>query len=200
MKERPILFNGAMVRAILDGSKTQTRRIVKPSKDRDMGCELEPCELAGEVNNGNYRNSPYGQSGDRLWVRENFQCHTGPYGESYTYAYRATDDERLGPWRPSIHMPREACRIILEITGVRVERLQNISEADAIAESIPEDGSLCPRCGYSGWVLEGGDPVECNAIGCGDGAVDEFRKLWISTGGDWHANPWVWVVEFRRVT
>lgn len=179
MKERPILFNGPMVRALLDGSKTQTRRVSKADPDQceDIGIFYaeNPC--------------PYGRPGDRLWVRESYQRHTGPYGESFIYAYRATDDDRLGPWRPSIHMPREACRITLELTGVRVERLQDISEADARSEGLTDGG--CLNCG---------NPEPCGCDCPTPSARDSFVQLWESTGGDWHANPWVWVVEFRRIS
>lgn len=104
--------------------------------------------------------------------------------------------------RPAIFMPRAASRILQEVTEVRVERLQSISEEDAIAEGIPEDGTPCPRCHFSGWVMQGGDPVECDAAGCGDGAVDEYRTLWesINGAGSWNANPWVWAVSLKDVS
>lgn len=189
MKERPILFSGPMVRAILDSSKTQTRRVVKPRKDLSVGCMLAPHELAGEANCGDYSNSPYGQPGDRLWVRETFMQET--QFEPCAVRYRATDEPFvLGPpigniakdWRPSIHMPRWASRITLELTGVRVERLQDISEADATAEGVDYDPEDCPFAGVRT-------------------AVHAYRNLWdkINGAGSWDANPWVWVIEFRRL-
>ncbi|MDW5376800.1 hypothetical protein R6258_07685 [Halomonas sp. HP20-15] len=204
MKERPILMNGEMVRALLDGRKTQTRRVVKPTKDRNgSGCELAPCEIAGEINNGDYHLCPYGQPGDRLWVREawtagyyhNADADDGPQvsviyradsadmthaAPSYelaeewerSYSEDGPDDPR---WRPSIHMPRWASRIMLEIVSARVERLQEISKADALAEGITHRTMNCPR--------------------------HEYFQLWNDINGDMahEANPWVWVVEFKRV-
>lgn len=197
MKERPILFSAPMVRAILEGQKTQTRRVVKPRKDLNFGCLLKPHELAGEVNAGDYMNCPYGQPGDRLWVRETWQ---GPLldGDTMENEYRGSpddfhkpeycvyaadggptpefitqDDELVCRWRPSIHMPRWACRILLEITGVRVERLKNVSHEDAMAEGMA-------------W----------------DDAVYDYSRLWeaLNGQGSWDANPWVWVIEFKQVT
>lgn len=206
MKERPILFSAPMVRAILAGNKSQTRRIVKPRKDVAFGCLLQPHELAGEVNAGNLENCPYGKIGDRLWVRETFQ---GPLLESEEQedefrhspdiykkpgfcAYRATDtldaidsDGRELGWRPSIFMPRWASRILLEVTGVRVEKLRDISESDAKAEGArsadPATGREC--------IL---DP----SIGS---YRLHYRDIWeyINGPGAWDANPWVWVIEFK---
>jgi hypothetical protein len=189
VKERPILFSAPMVRAILAGQKTQTRRVVKARKDPDFGCQMSPGEIAGDEHQE--RLCPYGQPGDRLWVRE-----TWAYG---THALSASRDED-GPfvyaadailfgaqgrlcdrWRPSIHMPRWASRITLEVTGVRVERLQDISVADAIAEGV----------------------VECNQNLRGLEPCMEWRyayeDLWgqINGQGSWDANPWVWVVSFN---
>lgn len=201
MKERPILFSGAMVRALLIGSKTQTRRIVK---------DLPPwpitaiCHDAGGTGKwmpngpspsgtgmaaGHWRLCPYGQPGDRLWVRETF-AYLGT-NKRGPHAYRAdTDDgERIrvdAPWKPSIHMPRAASRILLEIVSVRVERLQNISEKDARAEGATiEDRHMAGYC--AGQFLPP--------------AIRAYRDLWESISGDgsWGANPWVWVVEFKQV-
>lgn len=156
IRERPILFSAPMIRAILSGRKTQTRRIVKPGK---------PC--------------PYGQAGERLWVREAW----GRHPESPAIVYRADADclphpfGRLGEpkWRPSIHMPRAYSRILLEITGIRQERLHDISNSDALAEGVE------PRLGYS-------------AAYC-------FARLWESIHGPdaWGADPLVWVVGFQPV-
>ena len=175
MKERPILFSAPMVRALLAGTKTQTRRIVKAR-------DLEWMDVhQGLREPDNAERCPYGQPGDRLWVRETF----GHFERNENFApgcevfYRA-DGESLAVerWRPSIHMPRWASRITLEVTGVRVERLQDISEADATAEgvsAIPDEmRRATPRC--------------------------DFQALWQSINGpdSWAANPWVWIVEFRR--
>ena len=185
-KERPILFSGSMVRAILDGSKTQTRRIAKEFDDsqnldgilarypRQKGCR-------------------YGEPGDRLWVRESW-CHfpaDAPDGMGEMVYYRAHPGngdpradrtmERNGvKWQPSIHMPRSLSRITLEITDVRVQRLQGISEEDAQAE---------------------GAPPASNPGGDGESYVAGFGDLWESIHGPsgWNANPWVWVITFRKV-
>ena len=169
MKERPILFSAPMVRALLDGSKTQTRRAVKRFEVRSGMPEPEMASLL--------RCCPYGQPGDLLWVRESFQTHTGSYGESIVYAYRATDDQRLGPWKPSIHMPRAASRITLEVTGVHIDRLQDISRGDAMEEGCPFPN-----------MAQGPDPRQW------------YADLWEQINGpdSWATNTWVWVVEFRR--
>jgi hypothetical protein len=201
IKERPILFSAPMVRAILEGRKTVTRRPVKfPFIDRAFGCELSGNEIGPEeIRN----NCPYGVPGQRLWVRETFVDLRGtgvehrpdPNGPLQRYAYAAdcrpgshSDDARKDfglKYKPSIHMPRAACRILLEITDVRVERLQDISRADIRAE-----GLLCPPELAS-------DDVSPNYR---DWYPAAWRELWESTGGDWETNPWVWVVEFKRVT
>jgi hypothetical protein len=165
MKERPILFSGPMVRAILDGRKTQTRRPVKPQPfvATPSMFDLSKC--------------PIGQPGDRLWVRETWQLcdYDGPGGYPKTDSvYRAdgeTDDKRKG-WRPSIHMPRSASRITLEIARVWVERVQDITEDGAIREGMVR----VDRC----------SPFQM------------FRDTWQSIYGTWDANPFVWAVEFRR--
>lgn len=189
--ERPIIFSGAMVRAILDGRKTQTRRVVKlqPRSRADIGHHgagmpfiRNPDPLCKNFA------CPYGHPGDRLWVRETWG--TGGYFP-YPYAYRADGVEYPNErWKPSIHMPRRGCRLVLEITGVRVERLQAISDADCWAEGAavqarPDQFSVHSVLGPDG-----------KAYLSPRGA---FHALWTSTGGDWDANPWVWVVEFRRV-
>lgn len=214
MRERPILFSAPMVRALLAGTKTQTRRIAEPVKHPDLGnlYDAGALVLEREPQHVIDRACPYGQPGDRLWVRESFWgCDAPGWGDQPCVVY---DDEWHGkeyraaeirPWArkfgriPSIHMPRDCSRIALEITGVRVERLHKISEADAVAEGIPEESEPCKQCGDCGWLCIGGDPQQCNAPGCGDGAIDGYRALWeqINGAGSWKANPWVWVVEFR---
>lgn len=183
-KERPILMSGLMVWAILVRRKTMTRRVI-PWTDPEHhmpwrvggahwqdGDEMLPCR--------------YGKVGDRLWVRETWglldtQPEDGP--RHATIGYRADGDDeapngRHQLWRPSIFMPRWACRIVLEITEVRVERLQQITEADARLEGITTVFPLNPTCG-------------------------EFRLLWeklnAKRGFGWDANPWVWVITFKRL-
>ncbi|MGP2519126.1 hypothetical protein ACTUSX_04460 [Pantoea ananatis] len=197
MRERPILLNAEMVRAVLDGRKTQTRRAMRTQPH--AGVRNSVFVKSGfEDGHGKELVCPFGAVGDRLWVRETFATLAcGSYepekpswsGSCQEARYRATDrladlsaDIRGYGWRPSIHMPRWASRITLEITGVRVERLQDISHADAKSEG----------CWYG---RGGGEP---------DFAVnpsDHFPTLWASIYGEesWQANPWVWVIEFKRV-
>lgn len=215
MKERPVLFSAPMVRAILDGRKTVTRRLVKPRKDRAIGCELACHELAGEVNAGDYMNAPW-QPGNRLWVREahafsvcdpeglNWRDDPGNWDVIYRAdlaqpagGWRDADGNVVpAPWRPSIHMPRWASRITLEVTGVRVERLQDISEKDAEAEGIErtEDFFGCP-C----WRVYG-EPDGADVV-APDDPIGSYRSLWesINGPGSWEQNPFVWVINFRRV-
>lgn len=207
MTERGMIFNGEMVRAILNGRKTQTRRPVKfPVHDKNLGCELAGNELAGELSAGNYLNSAFGKPGDRIWVRETFcPVDDTQYGGEKWVDYRATpryeashpagwdsapNDAEALKWRPSIHMPRWASRILLEITDVRVERLNAISEEDARAEGIIDGG--CLNCG---------EPEPCGCANPEPDATDAFAYLWQSIYGQesWNANPWVWVIEFERV-
>lgn len=216
MKTRPILFSGPMVRALLDGSKTQTRRVVKPygadhlfqfrgttaaaGADEPTG-EWAWCGSSHVVNK--HICCPYGKPGDRLWVRETFG-HPWHHAQP-RYFYRASDDEKVGchpdfdGWKPSIHMPRCASRITLEVTGIRVERLQDISEADAIAEGIvecpiPADEEGPRRIGYMVGPDDGKSGLTVTAR-------EAYRGLWESINGpeSWEASPWVWVVEFKRV-
>lgn len=176
VKERGILLSAPEVLAILDGHKTQTRRIVKPQADCNATA-LDHTESGACVTlamrAGMYSfPCPYGAPGDRLWVRETFNhCAYKPF-------YRAD-----GPmhedwkWKPSIHMPRWASRITLEITAIRVEQLQDITEEDAKAEGCI--GAL------------------------GAGCTGAYRDLWDSINAKkypWSSNPWVWVIEFRRIT
>lgn len=195
MKERPILFSGEMVRAILDGRKTQTRRIVKDS-ETDSRIYWNPIvvnEYGGWVNeHGSPRPCRYGQPGDRLWVRETWSQDgrggTDAEGRDAVY-YRADfphPDVWEGFWKPSIHMPRWASRITLEVTSVRVTRLQEISDKDARAEGCP------------GWYHESyPDQGEPDA----KRPTEEFAELWesINGAGSWDLNPWVWVIEFKRI-
>jgi hypothetical protein len=210
VKQIPILLNVEMVRAILDGRKTQTRRTLKVQPPTDGHQLLNVMDSTDRrqigkshwavlnakktlVIEGHKRffSCPYGKPGDQLWVREAhafvpqtaYRCSTGIYqqlnpNDNYeACVYRENfDRSRSFSWRPSIHMPRWASRITLEITSVRVQRLQDISEDDSMAEGIPFEGDQpSPR--------------------------DNFSALWESIigTGSWDANPWVWVIEFKRV-
>lgn len=199
MKAKPILFNGDMVRALLDGRKTQTRRVIKPQPTVADG----RTELRGS--RGRSSNVPTGQEqsfdwmalwekGDLLWVRETFASR---YFDDGDHGYRADwNVSTIVPepkWTPSIHMPRTASRLTLRIKDVRVERVQDISENDALAEGVftgpPDD---------DGWVSLSHKP---GGGKYSDGeAKHAFRSLWRSVnkpGRGWESNPWVWVVEFE---
>ena len=227
MRERPIPFSAPMVRAILAGGKTQTRRAMR----RQFCWDAEPEEMCATNERGHQTSGhsglwwdatrgdpdaaarcPYGKPGDRLWVRETFARIDGQTQPWIETDYRATykHGDRLGDtlsikkrWTPAIHMPRHASRITLEVTGVRVERLQDISEADAIAEGV-ERGE-----GFPGWYR---GPLPGDSAGLEQAGREfkiptafphlAYRALWesINGPGSWDANPWVWVVEFRRMT
>lgn len=198
MKERGMIFNAGMVNAILSGRKTQTRRPVKfPFRDVNLGCELSGNELAGELSAGNYWNSRVGQPGDRIWVRETW-AEAGASAPDLTL-YRANYPEHVPAhyenvppvdeirWTPSIHMPRWASRILLEITDVRVERLNNISYDDAISEGITQEWT-CIDPGLGSYAHK-------------NDVQDDYETLWKSIYGEesWAANPWVWVISFKRI-
>lgn len=226
MKERPILFSAPMVRAILAGTETQTRRVLKQATGPSLSVGMDDdapgvAELSWLWGDGPGHEveetikrvaCPYGQPGDRLWVRESFWAFgrwetrfdpkkgrdaqtfidmTAECGKAYQFTDQMPEREKatlstvIPSWwrRPSIHMPRAASRITLEVTGVRAERLQDISETDALAE------------GARTWASEQGTPVRDL-----DEARLQFRALWtdINGGESWDANPWVWVVEFKK--
>ena len=214
MKERPILFSGPMVRAILDGRKTQTRRIMKPQPTYDgfwWSHKGYSCGGEKQFRDGLplFVGCPYGVVGDRLWVRETC-CSDG-----WSVHYLADNDHReFGETRyddviklhhysggfsrqvPSIHMPRWASRITLEITGVRVERLNEISESDAIAEGIeskPQPYGKELDWKYYGWLEKLNQWSTC--------PIRSYESLWNSINGpeSWAANPFVWVIEFKRI-
>ena len=192
MTERPIIFSAPMVRAILAGTKTQTRRVVKfkpwhQIEQRDDGTPW-PWMYDDDRAADHWVPCPYGQPGDWLWVRETFAKIDGQtqpwietdYRATYTHGDRLSDSLGIKKrWTPAIHMPRAASRITLEVTGVRVERLQDISETDTVAEGIPA-GEVSPD----------------------DAGRFAYRLLWESLhgSGSWDANPWLWVVEFKRIT
>jgi len=198
-KERPILFSGPMVRSIIDGRKTQTRRVVKPQPfehGRDglvsagwgwsigQKCKLQAWKV-DEIGSAMVKYCPHGKPGDRLWVREAFRLAplgNGPrdeFGRPAVTHFRSTDSHLFPDvkWKRSIHMPRWASRITLEIIAVRVERLNDISRGDAMAEGCPHSN-----------------------LAYGQNPCDWFYELWESINGpeSWAANPWVWVIEFRK--
>ncbi|HGM6992107.1 TPA: hypothetical protein ACKP7H_002359 [Serratia marcescens] len=233
MKERPVIFNGEMVRAILDGRKTQTRRVMKVQPEssgfglrfiteslnnRDTGKYFWSQSDAFGINKPRSKPflCPFGQVGDRLWVREAYQGPLFNFDQMETYLedtskferpefceyradggktpeyYDADDNLRYG-WKPSIHMPRWASRITLEITAVRVERLNDISEEDAEAEGIDMEA-----------LYDSQDCYDCIADHNMTGrptVTGAFKYLWESIYGvdSWNANPWVWAISFRRV-
>jgi len=252
MKERPILFSGEMVQAIIDGRKTMTRRVINQTpagfrfdgfitdgtKDRGKAV-FSPSENFQYDITGNIKVlCPYGQPGDRLWVRETWRV--GAWDENdcaIKVDYRADGfsrqewlyvpnekyfeklwiqssldaDEKIGRnrdfsytwepgqspcrWRPSIFMPRWVSRITLEITNIRVERLQDISEEDAFAEGIDDESEEYNRAEHfqlGGSQIQGGAPAIFTFIGLWD-SINAKR------GYSWESNPWVWVIEFRRV-
>ncbi len=240
VKERPILMSGAMVRALLDGSKTQTRRVMKhqittfqtwgsgiPRTVPGKWCvharfalpHQKPLVTDPPGSDDAWYPCPYGKPGDRLWVRETWKpTRVSPAidGENrtVTYTYAAGGEQivkvgvdcgwvavgqmlnekmKVGAWRPSIFMPRRASRLTLEIVSVSVERLQDISEEDAKAEGIVPLSGFGPNGDSEVWGIEG--------MVAAVTAKMAYQYLWesINGPGSWDANPWVWVVEFKRV-
>jgi hypothetical protein len=215
MKERGILFSAPMVRALLAGTKTQTRRIVKPQPS--LHHYLQPMWGTSPPPNpvefgekwlwreagpdypddaSDNRHCPYGVPGDRLWVRETWAAQhdfdsfkPSEINWDARWHYLATEERGGLLWRTPIHMPRWASRITLEVTGVRVERVQDISEEDAKAEGVTL-GELVD-------VLANGEPSKAVYFD----ARTAYAHLWCAINGadSWKANPWVWAISFRRV-
>ena len=189
----PILFSTQMVDAILEGRKTQTRRIFKVNKtqishpqenvfwDKEMG-EAVYTSLGGQ----SWWNCPYGNVGDILWVRETWQETTWlhPSDENYGYIYKASENGRewaandeSWTWEPSLFMPKDACRLFLEITNIRIERLQDISANDIKSEGVSYTIDYYPNF------------------------LELWENLWVKINGQqsWQDNPFVWVIEFKQV-
>jgi hypothetical protein len=235
--ERPILFSAEMVRAILAGRKTQTRRLLKYCGVPAGGAfwdhrGYEPVHLSGRSWTFQFKNgepspfapvfdSPYGEPGNRLWVKETYSADFKDHYPNDPVWFAADDDranaiecrggvrgiwspesQRFVPfkWRPSIFMPRAMSRITLEITKVWPERLHDISEQDALAEGVrrfTKDGDLMKF-----WACDPCDgPLKCAWADLPRNATEAYAALWeaINGRGSWGANPWVWVVEFKRV-
>jgi hypothetical protein len=178
---RPILFSTPMVQAILDGRKTQTRRVIKrqpPISVTDI-INIAINWIAAYPNRKAIRpfiystKCPYGQVGDVLWVRETWQKIEGD-----RFIYKADPIIWGGKWKPSIFMPKEACRILLKVVSIKVERLQDISTNDALAEGVDMDKSPC---------------IE---------PINAYGMLWNQINGkdSWSKNPWLWVIEFKKIS
>lgn len=213
MKDRPILFSAPMVRAILAGTKTQTRRAVKSTGMYAIDASIHGEEKARRELAALATRCPYGQAGDQLWVREAFSgphcmdasdgCKAVPpskWGDCSRIWYWADGNPTEGDWtrpRPSIHMPRWASRILLEITGVRVEQLQNISFEDAIAEGVYH---YAAELATNPKVTKADIEKMIERHGSGKPQC-LYAQLWesINGAGTWGINPFVWVVEFKRL-
>ncbi len=230
MADRPILFSAPMVRALLAGTKTQTRRVMKPQPfesgyfDGDIELTVIPANdqwpkafrfnadaVGGDAILGEIF-EPRISVGDRLYVREAWRTTYGldwaaeelgrPLKprefdpKTTAIEYLADGDRELaGKDRRAMHMPRWASRLTLTVTGVKVERLQDISPYDAEAEGCPP----CPACNDVGWINSGPDGGwQCTEVGCGDAYVDQYARLWdrINGKGAWEANPWVTAYTF----
>ncbi len=206
-RERPILFNDQMARAILEGRKTVTRRAVKDTGFYAIDAAIHGNEVALREREALSTRCPFGQPGDRLWVRETWGLQVRSYGggAGEFIVYRATNPDAIYcrssegreypvKWKPSIHMRRHSSRILLEITAVRVERLQDISEEQAEAEGTQ---GCVPYC-QSPYDSDGAPACDCMNLTY----KESFQALWSSINGvaSWDANPWVWCIEFKRVT
>lgn len=184
MKIRPILFSTPMVQAILEGKKTQTRRVLKPQPKKDLdffGWELHPGYLQVAFGKGvkvdSYHKFPFGKIGDVLWVRETFG--TGKKsGKTYYKANTGDFHILVDKWKPSIFMPKDAARIWLRITDIKIQKLHDISRGDSMSEGCPFP-NIAKETNPFAW----------------------FADLWQSINGSlsWNSNPFVWVIEFERI-
>lgn len=190
--EKPILFSTNMVQALLAGRKKMTRRTCKE--------KIKQSWVIGKKHHPDidFAKCPYGQVGDILWVREKFAKRCTPDGEwnpKLGYCYCADNDPlyQNKKWKPSIHMPKDACRIFLQITKIRVERLKDITEEDAIAEGMERNFSNM----FQEWRYKDYAKVKDDWRS----PISSFQSLWATINGfnSWDENPWVWVVEFKRI-
>jgi hypothetical protein len=215
MKEKPILFSTPMVRAILEGRKSQTRRVKNLKEinlnplswkyvDKLGGSWKDKAKyiyrfinlFGGPIN----IKCPYGEPGDILWVRETWRNIEQEDG-TVRFEYKATEKiNTIDKWKPSIFMPKEACRIRLEVKDVRVERVQDISEEDAIAEGILKLNSSLQQLLMDG-VQYFDYSKKLELFNDGVPAKESYKSLWESINGEgsWEKNPWVWVIEFKRI-
>lgn len=179
IKFHPILFSTPMVQEIIKGNKTQTRR------------------LLSSVNSINF--CPYGQIGDVLWVRETFSKAYTIEGDFARFLYKTDNIESLEKWYPSIFMPKEACRLFLKITDIRLEQLHNISEEDAQKEGVLKDVKM-PLANFQTKYIYRNYDSKSESFGCAD-ARSSFMTLWKSINGEesWKCNPMVWVISFERI-
>ena len=183
MNFKPILFSTPMVQSILNGTKTQTRRVIKPQPKSQLH-DVKMGYWSEEPNNLKfpYTKCTYGQIGDVLWVRETFVSYEvkvkHPKVSEIEYEYKADESPVKFRWKPGIHMPKEACRLFLKIKDIRVERLQDISRGDAMSEGCPFPN-----------MANGSNPINW------------YANLWDSINGkcSYASNPWVWVIEFERI-
>jgi len=207
--ERPILFLAPMVQAILNGTKTQTRRIIKPEPFLNKQYSSnDPKYKEWFSMNGSHNDcpdkwiqlAPYGKPGDILWVRETWSPIEFESGTHYRYKATFTENTGLHPkWKPSIHMPKVACRLRLMIKSIRVERLQDISIEDAKAEGIGrwiEERMRSKPEHYAIYYREPGDDSLYSSC-----PILSYETLWQKINGpdSWSKNPWVWVIEFKKL-
>lgn len=208
VRERPILFSGAVIRAILDGRKSQTRRVVKPqprlvpildgptTSDYDTWPDEDSCLTWDDlISNTDYYVKcgwcPYGRPGDHLWVRETWHLWGPPERQILEYCADCADPENY-LWRPSIHMPHWASRITLEIVGVRVMRLQDITEEDAKSEGVGQEFRTCVM--HPSGIKDYHIPLSYRA-----GFANLWNEINERRGYSWESNPWVWCIAFKRI-
>jgi hypothetical protein len=215
VKERPILFSTPMVQAILEGRKTVTRRVVKGRALDWLAPDLFTPEFVADPGNDL---SPYGFTGDIAWVRETWRptlkgSDTPPgYWNMFEFAaggeklcpleYELKFEEYIinGKWKPSIHMPRVACRVMLKIKSISVERLHDITEEDAIREGIQPLLASRAQLATHGRLYKHYTEHQQGIFGSGLDPVESFSTLWEFVNGQdsWNSNPWVWRIEFEK--
>lgn len=198
MKERGIIFNTEMVKAIIDGRKTQTRRPIKPqpvihlappcNPNYNVVCGIHLWKEGNQPNKGMMECSPFGQIGDILYVRETWHTTYNENNDKWDSIYKADskiwiDEDGPIKWKPSIHMPKTRARIFLEIINIRVEKLKGLTEEDAIKEGFKSTAVLTEdKLDYYGLY-----------------AFEHFAEAWNNIYNNWYNNPWVWIIEFKRI-